>query len=161
MFLPSWMVMDERVQAHTHFCFYYVRRQSAQYVIADDENQCGFHPDSGCMLWYCLLRRMSPFIMPPARNEFTGFQPMGGWRMLFREGETSCLKFVLPFIVLNVGGLNDVLIFFFPYRFYFWSYSLFPPLPHIFHIYILRSDVFLMNLNEGLYSLSFKALFVR
>lgn len=33
--------------------------------------------------------------------------------------------------------------------------------PHIFHIYILRSDVFLMNLNEGIYSLSFKALFVR
>lgn len=42
------MVMVERV--HTHSCFYYVRGQSAQCVIAADENQCGFQPDPGCVV---------------------------------------------------------------------------------------------------------------
>lgn len=55
------------------------------------------------------------------RDEFIGFQLAGatlgvarvGGGMLFREAETSYLKFALPFIVLIVGGLNNVL--YFPY----------------------------------------------
>lgn len=114
MFLPSWMVMDERVQAHTHSCFYYVRRQSAEYVIAGDENQCGFQPDWLCVVVLSFKKVVTIYNAPSKEwvHRFPANGGVGGWRMLFREGETSYLQFVLPFIVLIVGGLNDVLIFF-------------------------------------------------
>lgn len=99
--------------------------------------------------------------IPRSKEWVCGFQsslwqcwvmPVWG-EMLFRKVKN--LKVAL--LVLIVGELNNLLFFFFVGCVPLCVHYFF----HILHIYILRSDVFLINLNEDIYSLSFKALFVR